>query len=108
MVPPYMLRTGLTIRKKTFAISGQFSQVGQHYSDATNARRTATAVEGIIPTYRVVDITARYSVGKVFLEASLNNALNEKYFTRRAESYPGPGILPSDGRAWYVTLGIRL
>ncbi len=108
MVPPYMLRTGLTIRKKTFAISGQFSQVGQHYSDATNARRTATAVEGIIPTYRVVDITARYSMRRVFLEASLNNALNEKYFTRRAESYPGPGILPSDGRAWYVTLGLKI
>ena len=108
MVPPYMLRTGFNIRKRNFAFNIQLSQVGSHFSDATNAMRSATAVEGIIPAYRVVDVTARYGLGKLFMEASLNNALNAKYFTRRAESYPGPGILPSDGRAWYITLGLRI
>jgi Fe(3+) dicitrate transport protein len=108
MVPPYMLRTGLTLRRKTFAITGQYSHIGQHYSDATNARRTATAVEGIIPSYSVLDISARYALGHFFFEASLNNAFDASYFTRRAESYPGPGILPSDGRAWFLTLGVKI
>jgi Fe(3+) dicitrate transport protein len=30
------------------------------------------------------------------------------YFTRRAESYPGPGIIPSDGRSFYLTAQISL
>jgi Fe(3+) dicitrate transport protein len=30
------------------------------------------------------------------------------YFTRRADSYPGPGIIPADGRAAYVTPQVKL
>jgi Fe(3+) dicitrate transport protein len=108
MVPPFMLRTGLSLRHKSFSITGQYSQIGQHFSDATNATRTATAVEGIIPAYSVLDFSARYAWRRFFAEASLNNALDASYFTRRAESYPGPGILPSDGRAWYLTLGVKI
>ena len=41
-------------------------------------------------------------------EASCNNLFNEQYFTRRAEGYPGPGIIPSDGRGFYFTLMLKL
>jgi Fe(3+) dicitrate transport protein len=42
------------------------------------------------------------------LQLSCNNALNEQYFTRRAESYPGPGIIPADGRAFFLSLQIKI
>jgi Fe(3+) dicitrate transport protein len=30
------------------------------------------------------------------------------YFTRRATGYPGPGIIPSDARSFFVTLSFRI
>ena len=44
---------------------------------------------------------------KFKLEAGINNALDTKYFTRRATGYPGPGIIPSINRNFYTTLQIR-
>jgi Fe(3+) dicitrate transport protein len=104
MVPPMLLRTGTTFRYKNFGTTFQFAHTAEHFSDATNAKRTATAVEGIIPAYQVVDLSASYSWRFLTLEASVNNLLNQNYFTRRAEAYPGPGIIPADGRGFYVTL----
>ena len=108
MVPPVVLRSGLSFGRGNFSSSLQYSFVKQHFSDATNAVRTSTAVEGIIPSYQVMDLSAKYTYKFLQIEASCNNLLDEKYFTRRAEAYPGPGIIPSDGRAFYVTLGVRL
>lgn len=107
MVPPYMLRTGLSLAWTSFQVGLQWSSIGRHYSDATNAIRSATAVEGIIPAYQVADFSARYTWRHFLLEASINNLTNESYFTRRADGYPGPGIIPSDGRAVFVTMGWR-
>lgn len=107
MVPPFLLRTGAVFSFRSFGASLQYSWVGRHFSDATNAIRTATAVEGQIPSYQVVDFSVRYGYKRWLLEGSLNNLFNEAYFTRRAESYPGPGILPSDGRSFFITLGYR-
>lgn len=108
MVPPFMLRTGTTFQRGGFSSTLQVSHVAEHFSDASNARRTASAVEGIIPAYTVIDLTARYHYKQFALEASCNNLLDARYFTRRAESYPGPGIIPSDGRAFYLTLQVQL
>ncbi len=104
MVPPIMFRTGLNYRKAAFNTSLQFSHTAEHFSDATNARRTSTAVEGVIPSYQVVDYSASYGWKFFTTELSINNLLNQKYFTRRAEAYPGPGIIPSDGRGFYLTV----
>jgi Fe(3+) dicitrate transport protein len=35
---------------------------------------------------------------------SINNILNKTYATRRAGGYPGPGILPADGRNFMIAL----
>ena len=104
MVPPVMVRTGLNYRKSGFGTSLQFSHTAEHFSDATNARRTSTAVEGLIPAYKVVDLSASYNWKFLTADLSINNLLDARYFTRRAEAYPGPGIIPSDGRGFYVTL----
>jgi len=108
MVPPFILRNGIAWKYRKFRISGQYSFTAEHFSDASNAVRTSTAVEGIIPGYQVIDLSAAYTWKNWSLEGSLNNVLNEMYFTRRAESYPGPGIIPSDGRNFTLTLQYRL
>ncbi len=104
MVPPLMLRTGSQFRFKSLRAAIQFSHISRHYTDATNAVLTSTAVEGIIPSYQVADISVSYQYKRYGIEASVNNLFNQMYFTRRAEGYPGPGIIPSDGRGFFLTL----
>jgi Fe(3+) dicitrate transport protein len=106
MVPPVMIRSGSQFRYKAFRATVQFSHIASHYSDATNAVLTSTAVEGLIPSYQVADLSLSYRYKRFGVEGSINNLFNQYYFTRRSEGYPGPGIIPSDGRAFYVTLSI--
>jgi Fe(3+) dicitrate transport protein len=42
------------------------------------------------------------------LATGVNNIADRAYFTRRATGYPGPGIIPSEGRSFYVTLSLTL
>jgi Fe(3+) dicitrate transport protein len=107
MVPPLMLRSGTQFRYKSFRAAAQFAHVAQHFSDATNAVLTSTAVEGLIPAYQVADISLAYQYKRYTIEASVNNLFNQMYFTRRAEGYPGPGIIPSDGRGFFLSLSGR-
>lgn len=104
MVPPVIIRAGSEFRIGGFSVSCEYSCSAKQYTDATNAIRTSTAIEGVVPAYQVVDLTTKYNWKKFTLEASCNNLLNEAYFTRRADSYPGPGIIPADGRGFYITL----
>lgn len=108
MAPPLMLRSGTSLHSGPWRAAFQAGYIATHYSDATNAERSSTAVEGRIPAYLVTDISASYQWRLLRLEGSCNNLLDARYFTRRAESYPGPGIIPSDGRGIYVTLGVRI
>ena len=108
LVPPISIKTGLNFRYKTFKLSYQYSYVAQHYSDATNAITTAAATRGIIPAYNVHDLSADFRYKKFQISTGINNLFNTYYFTRRANAYPGPGIIPSDGRNFYLTLGVRL
>jgi Fe(3+) dicitrate transport protein len=112
LAPPVMVRAGMNAGVQGLSVNVQFSYIGEHFTDATNAVRTATAVNGIIPAYAVWDLSAKYRF-MLFerpceLEAGVNNLLDARYFTRRADGYPGPGIIPSDGRSWYCTVGVSL
>ncbi len=108
MVPPFILRSGMSYSSGIFKSSLSINYVAAHFSDATNAFRTATAVEGTIPSYFVADCSASCQITQWLTTAfSCNNLFDEKYFTRRAESYPGPGIIPSDGRSFFLTLEFR-
>ena len=104
-VPEFLFRGGLTYRYQGFQASYQISYLGEQFTDATNATGpVAGAVSGTIPSYHVMDLSLSYQYKFLKLETGLNNLSNEKYFTRRAESYPGPGIIPSPGRSFYITL----
>jgi Fe(3+) dicitrate transport protein len=104
MVPPVMLRLGTQVKYQSFRAAFNFSHLSKHFTDATNAVLTSTAVEGIIPSYQVADLSMAYQYKRYGIEASVNNVFNQMYFTRRAEGYPGPGIIPSDGRGFFLTL----
>ncbi|MEM9919938.1 MAG: TonB-dependent receptor [Bacteroidota bacterium] len=108
LVPPMIFKVGLNLGWKTLKAGFLYGYTKEHFSDATNAVRSPTAIEGIIPSYEVLDLSLSYSFKWLELEGGINNMLNNIYFTRRASGYPGPGILPSDGRSFYLTLGIRL
>ncbi len=107
LAPEFTLKTGLNLKHDNFGVAWQLAFTGFQYTDATNSVSTASAINGVIPAYSVQDLSANYTYKFVKLEAGINNLLDEVYFTRRASGYPGPGILPSPGRTYYVTLQLR-
>lgn len=107
--PSYIHRIGATYINKGFSATWQISAVGEAFSDANNTRiAPASAVTGMIPAYRVMDLSATWRfLQRYNVRAGINNLADERYFTRRAGGYPGPGILPGDGRNWYLSVGAR-
>lgn len=108
LVPPFNLKTGVTASYKSFSASFQYSYTHQHFSDATNSVHQANAVNGIIPTYQIMDLSLKYRYKFLQVETGINNLSNTSYFTRRATGYPGPGIIPSSPRNYYLSLQIQL
>ncbi|QNP54363.1 TonB-dependent receptor (plasmid) [Hymenobacter qilianensis] len=110
--PRQTLRTGLTFAHKGLSMTGQFSHVGKVYADANNTEEpTANAQTGAISAYQVADFSATWKLGqkgRYRLSGGINNVFDARYFTRRAGGYPGPGILPADGRTWFAGLGLTL
>ena len=107
LIPPYTLKTGLTLRYRQLRLAYQWSRVAQHFSDATNAVRVADATRGLIPTYTVQDLSMTFDYRRFQLQAGINNLADARYFTRRAVAYPGPGIIPADSRSFYTGLRMR-
>jgi Fe(3+) dicitrate transport protein len=65
-------------------------------------------VDGLIPAYSIMDLSLKYAYKWFLVSAGINNLQNSMYFTRRADGYPGPGIIPSDGRSFYITLQVKI
>ncbi len=107
LIPPLSLKTGLQYRWKNFRASYQFAHVAAHYSDASNAEFVVNATRGKIPAYQVQDLSFSYLFRRFRFQGGVNNLTNAKYFTRRANGYPGPGIIPADGRSFYLTFGVK-
>jgi Fe(3+) dicitrate transport protein len=107
LVPSINLKTGLGYSYQDFSVQTQFSYISEQFSDATNSEFTSNAIYGLIPSYFVLDFSASYSYKRWKLESGINNFTNENYFTRRAVSYPGPGIIPSEVRNFYCTLQFK-
>lgn len=107
--PSYIHRLGATYTYKGLSATWQISAVGEAFSDANNTRiAPATEVTGIVPAYRVMDLSATWRfLQRYNVRAGINNLTDERYFTRRAGGYPGPGIMPGEGRNWYLSVGAR-
>lgn len=106
-VPNIILRTGLTYAYRKFSLTYQCSYTSEQYSDADNSKLISSAISGLIPAFTVMDISATYNWRAFALSAGINNAANKSYFTRRAEGYPGPGIIPADPINTYITLQFK-
>ncbi|MAW83898.1 MAG: iron(III) dicitrate transport protein FecA [Crocinitomicaceae bacterium] len=108
MVPPIIFKSGINYSYRDLSISYQLSYNKEQYSDATNATFQNNAVVGIIPSYSIMDLSIQYQYKQFQIESGINNLTNEKYFTRRAVGYPGPGIIPSMPRNFYFCLQIKV
>ena len=107
LVPNYSLKTGVTLGTKTIKAAYQIGIVGEQFTDATNASFVADATRGIIPRYTVHDLSLSFEYKWIKLQTGVNNILDARYFTRRATAYPGPGIIPSEARGFYLTIGLK-
>jgi len=107
--PDKINRYGFTYSKKGLSLSWQISDISQAFADASNTVvPNSAATSGLIPAYQVQDISGSYKF-KTYaqLKFGVNNVTDARYFTRRSGGYPGPGILPADGRTWYVGLNVK-
>lgn len=108
LVAPIIFKSGISYQYNDFKLNYQYSYTAEHYTDATNSESTPTAVNGLIPSYSVMDLSASYQFKQFFsVYTGINNLLDNSYFTRRATGYPGPGIIPAEPRNLYFTLQFR-
>ena len=107
-VPNHNLKTGLKFGYKNLSFNFQYSFISKQFTDSSNAiGGNLSGVIGEIPKYSLADISLSYKLKNLSFETGVNNLFNEKYFTRRATGYPGPGIIPSVPRNLYFTMQIK-
>jgi Fe(3+) dicitrate transport protein len=108
--PRILHRFGLTYARRGLSATWQMSRVGAAFADASNTETpNAAATTGLIPAYAVQDVSLTYRFARRYIvRAGINNLTDARYFTRRAGGYPGPGLLPADGRTGYVSVGLKL
>lgn len=105
--PQRIQRYGLTYTLKAVSANFQWNRVSDCFADALNTvTPNAAATVGLIPGYDVCDVSLMVrSKGGWRLQVGANNVFNEQYFTRRATGYPGPGLMPANGRTYFITVG---
>lgn len=108
--PRYIHNFGLSWQKNGFSSTLQYKMSGKIFTDANNTTTPSeNGVTGLLEKYEVLDLTAEYIFLKNYnIRAGINNLANETYATRRASGYPGPGILPSEGRTFFISIGAKL
>lgn len=109
-VPTVITRSGATLKYNRWTYCIKYSYTAESFADALNTiTPSANGATGIVPAYSLVDMNLSVRVNdKLRLQANVNNVLDESYFTKRPQFYPGPGIWPSDGRSFSVTASIKI
>lgn len=107
--PRYIHNFGLGWNKNNFSATLQYKMSGKIYTDANNTTTpSANGVTGLLDEYHVLDLSAEYKFLKNYnLRGGINNLTDEMYATRRAGGYPGPGILPGEGRTFFLSIGAK-
>jgi Fe(3+) dicitrate transport protein len=108
--PRYIHNFGLSWSNNNISATAQYRMSGRIFTDANNTvTPSANGVTGILDDYRVFDLSTEYKFLKNYnIRAGINNLFDEEYATRRAGGYPGPGILPGEGRTFYISIGAKL
>lgn len=107
--PRYIHNFGLGWNKNNFSTTLQYKMSGKIFTDANNTvTPSSNGVTGLLDKYHVLDLSAEYRFLKNYnLRGGINNLTDEMYATRRAGGYPGPGILPGEGRTFFLSLGTK-
>ncbi len=108
--PEHIFRGGLNITHKRFNIFWQTNFVDEVYTNAENTvLPNSTATTGLLEAYIIHDLGLGIKFSENYsLKAGVNNVTNTIYATRRSGGYPGPGILPGNGRTMFLTIQIKL
>jgi Fe(3+) dicitrate transport protein len=107
--PRYIHNLGLSWTNNNISTTLQYRMSGRIFTDATNSTTpSANGVTGILDKYSLLDFSSEYNFLKNYnIRAGINNLFNEEYATRRSSGYPGPGILPGEGRTFYISIGAK-
>jgi Fe(3+) dicitrate transport protein len=108
--PRYIHNFGLSWSNNNFSATMQYRLSGRIFTDANNTETaSANGITGLLDEYRVLDLSTEYKFLKIYnIRAGVNNLKDESYATRRSGGYPGPGILPGEGRTFYLSIGAKL
>lgn len=107
--PRLVQRVGLTLQRGRLASTLQVSVTSGSYGTANNDVLPAVdnGASGFVPAHTVLDLSVRAPLARgLIVMAGVNNLLNARYFTKRTDEYPGPGILPGLGRSAYVGISM--
>lgn len=108
-VPNINAKTGVNFGFERLNTSLQYTYLSKQFSDASNAiKSNSSGIIGLIPSYNVLDFSLSYRYEFAKIEFGVNNFLDSIYFNRRAVGYPGPGIIPSPRRNFYLGLELVL
>ena len=107
-VPKLNIKTGAKIGYKNLLLNIQYTYLSNQFTDSSNSvESNLSGVIGQIPAYDILDFSSSYKLKNYKLEFGINNILDNHYFVRRATGYPGPGIIPSPPRNYYITLQLK-
>jgi len=107
--PRYIHNFGMSWGNNNFSATVQYKMSGRIFTDANNTvTPSANGQTGILDGYNIVDFSSEYKFMKNFnVRSGINNVLDKDYATRRSGGYPGPGILPGEGRTFYISIGAK-
>jgi Fe(3+) dicitrate transport protein len=106
--PKSIHRIGINASIKKISTTLLVSNTAQSFGDASNTiTPSADAVAGLIPSYTVLDWSSTWHIKNYHLKLGVNNLADQRYFTKRTDEYPGPGIIPSIGRSAYISIGAK-
>lgn len=107
--PRYIHNFGISWGNNNFSATAQYKMSGKIFTDANNTvTPSANSQTGVLDGYKIVDFSSEYKFLKNYnLRAGVNNVFDKNYATRRSGGYPGPGILPGEGRTFYISIGAK-
>lgn len=113
-VPRYNLKAGLNFGYKDLVLGVLWTHVSSQFTDVENSPVAMpgdqkSGLVGPVPAYDLIDVSAKWRLNSLLhLEAGINNLAGSQYFTQRAIGYPGPGVIPSYDRNYYLSLSFNL
>lgn len=109
--PDLTSRNSITFRYAGVSISALYSYTAETFADALNTviPTPGTGAVGFVPSYGLLDLNTTIHISKTLeCRMNLSNLTDHKYFTKRPMFYPTPGLWPSDGRNFSISIGIKI